>query len=115
MKISVDSRTVLIPSETEFYALKGKNHDGHDYIEGLYSKGVRHFVASEHRPQFDKMEGASVFYCDDTLKELQDRAARYRQECRAVVAGITGSNGKTVVKEWIAQLLGGDIALGRSP
>ena len=115
MIISVDSRSVTRPAETVFYALKGQNNDGHDYVERLYGRGVRHFVLSERRPEYEALEGASIRYVDDTLEALQEDAAQYRRQCRAEVTAITGSNGKTVVKEWIAQLLGEDVPLSRSP
>ena len=115
MIISVDSRSVTRPAETVFYALKGQNNDGHDYVERLYGRGVRHFVLSERRPEYETLEGTSIRYVDDTLAALQEDAARYRRQCRAEVTAITGSNGKTVVKEWIAQLLGEDVPLSRSP
>ena len=108
MIISVDSRSVTRPAETVFYALRGQNNDGHDYVERLYGRGVRHFVLSERRPEYETLEGTSIRYVDDTLAALQEDAARYRRQCRA-------SNGKTVVKEWIAQLLGEDVPLSRSP
>ena len=101
MIISVDSRSVTRPAETVFYALKGQNNDGHDYVERLYGRGVRHFVLSERRPEYETLEGASIRYVDDTLAALQEDAAQYRRQCRAEVTAITGSNGKTVVKEWI--------------
>lgn len=115
MIISVDSRSVTRPSETVFYALRGQNNDGHDYVAGLYSRGVRHFVLSERRPEFEHLDGASVVYVPDTLAELQKDAERHRRECRAEVTAITGSNGKTIVKEWIAQLIGEDVPVCRSP
>lgn len=112
----VDSRAVIRPSETVFYALKGMNHDGHDYVTQLYSRGVRNFVLSSRRPGFDRLYGASVKYVEDTLRALQEDAAEYRASLHGTeVVGITGSNGKTVVKEWIAQLAGGDVPLDRSP
>ena len=115
MIISVDSRGVTRPAETVFYAIKGHNNDGHDYVERLYGRGVRHFVLSERRPGFDALDGASIRYVEDTLEALQEDAAQYRRQCRAEVTAITGSNGKTVVKEWIAQLLGEDMQVSRSP
>ena len=115
MIISVDSRSVTRPEETVFYAIKGQNNDGHDYVTGLYSRGVRHFVLSERRPGFENLKGASLRYVEDTLRALQEDAAEYRNGCRAEVTAITGSNGKTVVKEWIAQLIGEDVPVSRSP
>ncbi len=115
MKISINSRTIETPSQTIFYALIGRNHNGHNYVGELYQKGVRHFVVSESRPEFSSMTDAEFVYCPDTLVALQQRAADYRSELSAQMVGITGSNGKTVVKEWIAQLIADDIPLCRSP
>lgn len=112
----IDSRAVLVPARTVFYALKGENHNGHDYVTELYEKGVRNFVLSERRAGFDAMQGASIRYVEDTLAAFQEDAAAHRSHLVGTeVVGITGSNGKTVVKEWIAQLVGGDIRLSRSP
>ena len=117
MIVSVDSRTVTRPEETVFYALKGQNNDGHDYVRSLYDRGVRHFVLSERRPDLDSLKDASIQYVDNTLEALQSAAARHRRQdlSRTEVTAITGSNGKTVVKEWIAQLLGEDVPVSRSP
>lgn len=116
MFYAIDSRSVTRPSRTVFYALKGANHDGHDYVSGLYEKGVRNFVLSERRPEFEALQGAAVRYVENTLAAFQEDAARHRAQLAGTeVVGITGSNGKTVVKEWIAQLAGGDVPLCRSP
>jgi len=117
LNISIDSRTVISPSETAFFALTGKNHNGHDYIRSLYDRGVRDFTVSEWRDEFDSMEDAVFHRTSDTLKALQEAAAAHRAslppECEVV--GVTGSNGKTIVKEWIAQLCCGDPTFYRSP
>lgn len=113
-RVSVDSRSVDIPETTLFFALKGVNHNGHDYIRSLYERGVRHFVITEHRPEYEGMEGC-FFYVQDVLAALQTLAGRYRQECGAEIIGITGSNGKTVVKEWLYQLLSEEQGIYRSP
>ena len=117
MIVSVDSRTVTRPGETVFYAIKGQNNDGHDYVVALYDRGVRNFVLSERRPEYEAMRDASVRYVDNTLEALQAAAARHRRQDLpdTEVTAITGSNGKTVVKEWIAQLLGEDVPVCRSP
>ena len=115
MIYAIDSRTVNIPEDTVFFALKGRMNDGHDYIKSLYSKGVREFVVSRHLPEFKNMPDATFHYVDNVLDELQNMAGKRRNEFHGEVVGITGSNGKTVVKEWIAQLMEQDIPLYRSP
>ncbi len=115
MIVAIDSRSVTLPEETIFVAIKGNSRDGHDYIPELYRRGVKHFVVSEWYKPFDSMKDASFVVCEDTLAELQKMASEYRKTISAEVVGITGSNGKTVVKEWIAQLIEDDIPLCRSP
>lgn len=113
--VSIDSRSVHVPETTLFFALKGVNHDGHDYVGQMYEKGVRCFVISERREDFAALEDACFFEVVDTLVALQHLAAYHRKHCGAEVIGITGSNGKTVVKEWLYQLLAGDGNIYRSP
>lgn len=114
MEISIDSRSVNNPESTMFFALKGNNHDGHDYITGLYERGVRSFVVSEKRKEFEALE-AKFYVVDDVLKALQTYARTHREKMKAEVVAITGSNGKTIVKEWLYQLLSDDFAVYRSP
>lgn len=115
MEISIDSRSVNNPEATMFFALKGKNHDGHDYVESLYERGVREFVVGEKRESFGRLTGAKFYVVDDVLKALQTYARAHREKMKAEVIGITGSNGKTVVKEWIYQMLSDDFNVYRSP
>ena len=112
---SIDSRSVMNPEHTLFFALKGKNHDGHDYIAPLYDSGVRAFVVSEWRKEFDALAEANFIVVADVLAALQALAAAHRSHSKALVVGITGSNGKTITKEWLYQLLAEDIPVYRSP
>lgn len=93
-EVSVDSRSVNKPESTLFFALKGINHDGHDYVEKLYEQGVRNFVVTELRADFLPLSGANFFVVDEVLPALQQLAAWYRGQMKAEVVGITGSNGK---------------------
>lgn len=104
--VATDSRnSIASPGETLFVALVGPNHDGHRYIEELYRRGVRSFlVGYVPDPPAAPMPDASFVTVPDTLGALQALAAYHRQQYNGTVAAITGSNGKTVVKEWIAQL-----------
>ena len=112
---SIDSRSVVTPEHTLFFALTGNNHNGHDYIRTLYSDGMRAFVISEFREEFNQLTGANFIVVENVLTALQQLAAHHRQHTQAEVIGITGSNGKTVVKEWLYQLLVNDHAVYRSP
>ena len=115
MEYSIDSRSVVTPEHTLFFALTGNNHNGHDYIRTLYSDGMRAFVISEFREEFNQLTGADFIVVENVLTALQQLAAHHRQHTQAEVIGITGSNGKTVVKEWLYQLLVNDHAVYRSP
>lgn len=110
-----DSRSLSFPSESLFFALKTTRNDGHNYIEELYEQHLHNFVVSELRPEFEKLNEAVFLVVDDTLKSLQLLAAKHRTQFQVPVIGITGSNGKTVVKEWLYQLLQTDFSITRSP
>ncbi len=112
-----DSRSLGFPEETLFFALVTGRGDGHRYISELYSRGVRHFVVSvcPSNEQTQAMPEANFLVVDDTLIALQLLAEKHRAQFDIPVVGITGSNGKTVVKEWLSQLLGADYRVARSP
>jgi alanine racemase len=111
--VSIDSRSLQNGSGTLFFALAGHNHNGHDYIESLITKGVSNFVV-HHIPE--KLSGkANFLVVTDTLQSLQQFAAYYRKLFSIPVIGITGSNGKTIVKEWLNFLLSPEYNIIRSP
>lgn len=111
--VIIDSRLLGNPRSTLFVCLKGSRRDGHQFIGELYQKGVRHFIVTSdtvERPQ------QAVFYrVEDAVVALQALASTYRQTLAMPVVGITGSNGKTIVKEWLFQLLSPDLDVYRSP
>lgn len=110
-----DSRSLTFPDETLFFALITERNDGHRYIEELYQKGVRNFVI-EHQVEHQKQMGdANFLMVKDTLAALQALAAYHRRQFNIPVIGITGSNGKTTVKEWLYQLLQPNFNIVRSP
>ncbi len=113
-KLLIDSRKVFSPEETLFVALKGRNHDGHRFIQGLYKKGVRAFLVSED-VDITEFPGASFIFVDDTLRAFQKIAGTHRRETKIPVLAITGSNGKTIVKEWLYQVVGRERKVVRSP
>ncbi len=109
-----DSRKVYSPVTSLFFALKGPRRDGHQFIPELYKKGVRSFVVSEEQ-DLSSFPGASFIVVADTLAALQQLAIHHRSRFDIPVIGITGSNGKTIVKEWLYQLLHEDYNIVRSP
>lgn len=109
-----DSRSLSFPEETMFFALKSERNDGHKYIGELYKRGVRNFVV-ERLPEENIPEDANLLLVPDALAALQRLAERQRDEFQIPIIGITGSNGKTVVKEWLYQLLSPDACVTRSP
>ena len=110
----IDSRRLVFPSATLFFALQSSRRNGESFIEELYEAGVRSFVVSKF---FDPrpFQEANFLYAEDTLRALQKLAAFHRKQFQIPVIGITGSNGKTIVKEWLHQLLQGDYNIVRSP
>ncbi len=109
-----DSRKLVYPGTTLFFALKGDRRDGHRFIPELYNKGVRNFVCSDPIDT-GNFPGANFLFVKDTLGALQQLASFHRRRFTIPVIGITGSNGKTIVKEWLYQLLQMDYNIVRSP
>ncbi|PIE88042.1 MAG: bifunctional UDP-N-acetylmuramoyl-tripeptide:D-alanyl-D-alanine ligase/alanine racemase [Bacteroidetes bacterium] len=114
-EILTDSRRLMAPSATLFFALQGLSNDGHHYIGELYDKGVRNFVIADRKFPTNTFSKANFVLVDDPLKALQRLAMAHRRRFSYPVIGITGSNGKTVVKEWLYQLLSNDYLIVRRP
>lgn len=110
-----DSRRLSFPEQSLFFALKTKTNDGHRYIQELYKLRVRNFVISDWNPEYDHMTEANFLVVKDTLKALQKLATYHRKRFNIPVIGITGSNGKTIVKEFLYQLLHNEFNIVRSP
>lgn len=110
-----DSRRLSFPEQSLFFALQTKTNDGHNYIPELYKLRVRNFVVSRRLPEFEYMPDANFLVVKDTLKALQKLAIYHRKRFHIPVIGITGSNGKTVVKEFLYQLLHNEFNIVRSP
>jgi len=113
--ILIDSRKLISSKATLFFALVSKNNDGHNYIHDLHKNGVRYFVVSKLDEKTSTLPGSSFFLVKDTLKALQSLTAAHRKHFNIPVIGITGSNGKTVIKEWLYQLMHEDKNIVRSP
>jgi len=110
-----DSRSLSFPTESLFFAIRTLRNNGHNYILELYQQNLRYFVVSEMQPEYENLPDAVFLVVKDTLLALQTLAAAHRASFRIPVIGITGSNGKTVVKEWLYQLLHTDYCITRSP
>lgn len=110
--VITDSRTISPTEGALFVAIRGVNHDAHDYIDDMVSRGVKAFIAEQ---EVVLPEGCGVVVVDDALAALQSLAAYYRATFKGEVVAITGSNGKTMVKEWIAASIDHNVKLYRSP
>ena len=115
-----DSRSLCVPEHTVFFALKTPYGDGHRYVDELFTRGVRYFVVDTKDDDLLHhwaacCVDATFWQVDNTLEALQKVVTQHRQRFHIPVVGITGSNGKTIVKEWICQLTASDMAITRSP
>jgi alanine racemase len=110
----LDSRRLIFPASSLFIALKGPRRDGKGFLEELYRRGVRNFMVQD-RMVTAAMPDANFILVTDTLAALQQLAAWHRKQFSIPVIGITGSNGKTIVKEWLNALLEADYHIARSP
>ena len=115
-QLLTDSRSLTAPQETVFFALRTPNDDGHNYIPDLYDKGVRNFVVASDYFAPPECKAANYIAVESPLDALQSLAMFHRRRFRELpVIGITGSRGKTTVKEWLYQLLKDDYRIVRSP
>ncbi len=114
-ELVIDSRQLIVPEGSLFFAITSKRNDGHKYIEELYNKGVRNFVVETEPANLLLLYDANIIRVNNTLTALQNLAAAHRKQFNIPVIGITGSNGKTIVKEWLYQLLNESKNVVRSP
>lgn len=110
-RISTDSRTISSAQNTLFVAIKTQRNDGHGYILDAYRKGVRNFLVEKNI----ELKDANFIQVKNSVKALQQLAAKHRSKSELTTIGITGSNGKTIVKEWLNQLLATEYSIIRSP
>ncbi|HLP22295.1 MAG TPA: UDP-N-acetylmuramoyl-tripeptide--D-alanyl-D-alanine ligase, partial [Chitinophagales bacterium] len=113
-ELLIDSRRLIHPAQTLFFALTGQKLDGHNYIEELYKKGVRSFVVTKEQDT-EIYPDANFILVKDTILALQKLAGFHKAKFALPTIAITGSNGKTVVKEWLYQLLHEDYNIVRNP
>ncbi len=110
----IDSRKAIISETSLFFALKGDRHNGHQFIPSLYEQGVRQFVVDE-KIGIQQMPEANVIQVSSVPLSLQQVAAFHRKQFQIPVVGIAGSNGKTIVKEWLSQALTPDHLVIKNP
>ncbi|MDQ3112067.1 MAG: bifunctional UDP-N-acetylmuramoyl-tripeptide:D-alanyl-D-alanine ligase/alanine racemase [Bacteroidota bacterium] len=112
----IDSRNLTQTDGVLFFAIKGERHDAHEFLPAIYAKGIRNFVVNELPANAEiEFADANFLVVNNTLEALQQLAAHHRKQFTYPVIAITGSNGKTIVKEWLWQLLRDDFSIVRSP
>lgn len=114
-QLLTDSRRLTDPGSALFFALETRNNDAHRFVADLYQEGVRNFVVTKMLPEWSTFGDANFLQVKNSLAALQKIAAWHRSCFDLPVIGITGSNGKTIVKEWLYQLLEKDFNITRSP
>lgn len=116
-----DSRKIVSASRSVFFAIKGERHDGHAFLEEVYEAGIRHFIVEKTAIVgikdviIRKLLEADVLIVDNCIHALQELAAHQRKQFDIPVIGITGSNGKTIVKEWLSQMLSPEFVVVKNP
>jgi Alr-MurF fusion protein len=113
--IVTDSRQLCYTDGLLFVALKGNNHDGHRFIDNVFNKGIRIFLVEDLPLSVEKFPGSAFIKVKDTVKALQLLALEKRKAFKSPVIAVTGSTGKTIVKEWLADILGLTASVVRSP
>jgi alanine racemase len=117
-RVSIDSRNVQNGTSTLFVALEGTRRSGWHFAADAYRQQVRNFIlpAAAQSPELQtSLSGSNLLFCQDPLRALQDLAQMNRHAFKGMVVGITGSNGKTIVKEWLAQVLSENYRVWKSP
>jgi UDP-N-acetylmuramyl pentapeptide synthase len=116
--VLLDSRKLIFTEQALFIAIKGKHNNSHQFLQDVYDAGVRNFILEENnysKAQIDALVQANIFTVSNGIQALQNIAKIHRQNFHYPVVGITGSNGKTIVKEWLAHLLKDQLHIVRNP
>jgi alanine racemase len=115
----IDSRKIIFPESSVFIAIKGERNDGHAYIQDVYDAGVRNFILETYNytspHNYTSLINANIIVVPNTLDALQHLAAYHRSQFQIPIIGISGSNGKTIVKEWLYQILKDKFHIARNP
>ena len=113
--LEIDSRRIKDLETSIFIAIKGERHNGHRFIKELFEKGLKNFIVEEKSIIKSIGTDANYIFVADSIQALQKLASYYRKQLRMPVTAITGSNGKTVLKEWLFQCLTSEYSVSRSP
>lgn len=108
----IDSRKIILSSGATFFAIQGSRNDGHQYVGALYAQGIRNFVVEK---KINLPADANILQVSSAILALQQVAAAHRALFNIPVIGITGSNGKTIIKEWLYQLLSQHFTIVKNP
>jgi len=114
-EIVTDSRQLSYSEGILFIAIRGRNHDGHQFVEKLYQKGIRIFLVDKLPVEAVRHDDAAYILVGNTITALQLLASYKRKAFTSTVIAVTGSAGKTIVKEWLADILGMKTSVVRSP
>ena len=114
-QLITDSRKAIISDDSMYFAIKGQHFDGHVFINELYQKGIRHFVISDLANEFYDLDDAYFIQVDNVVDALQKLTRFHRSSFQKPIIGITGSNGKTIVKEWLSQILSSRFSIAKNP
>jgi len=114
-ELLTDSRQFTFSEELAFFAIKGINHDGHIFIDYLFKRGIKTFIVESLPSEVEQYSGCAFILVKSTIEALQSLAAYKRKQFKGTVIGITGSAGKTIVKEWLADIMALAMPVVRSP
>lgn len=114
-ELTFDSRRIAQPEQSIFFAISTETNDGHRYISSLVDKGVKNFVVTRSLSEFENFSDCNFIQVKDAVLAMQCIAAEHRRQFPISVIGITGSNGKTIVKEWLAMMLADDFSVVKNP
>src|SRR6478609_23224 len=109
-----DTRKISLPTTSLFFAIKGARHNGHQHLSAAYQAGIRMFVVTD-KADTAQFPQAAFIQVKNAIQAMQEIAARKRKDFNIPVIAVTGSNGKTIVKEWLSQLLSKDHVVVKSP
>ena len=110
----IDSRKAVVSEGSIFFAMKGERHDGHIFLKELYHYGLRQFVV-ENKINGASLPGANILKVHSSMDALQSIASHHRNQFELPIVGITGSNGKTIIKEWLFQVLSHHLQIIKNP